>query len=110
MSWQILALLSVITYSFSSILQRVILKESNSHPMAFTILFQLFVGLFILLYGFAFSKMTLPDLRPLAFNLTLATLLYATGNIFIFKALKITEASKFSIIFSSRTLFTILAS
>lgn len=110
MTWQVLILTSVFLYSISILLQRILLKEDKSDPKAYSIFFQLLTGLLIGVFGLLFSHMSFPDIRPLIFNLVLMTLLYGFGNLFIFQALKLIEASRFTIIFASRALFTILAS
>ncbi len=110
MSWQVLISISVILYSVSVLLQRVILKESSSRPIAYSIFFQLITGLFITIVGFFFFDFRFPNLLPIFGNLALMTFLYGFSNVFIFTSLKQTEASKFTIIFATRALFTILAS
>jgi len=110
MTWQFLILISVFLYSISVLLQKTLLKPKQSDPIAFSILFQILTGIIIGLFGFLISSMTFPNLKPLLPNLILMTLFYGFGSIFLFKALKKIEASKFTIIFSSRALFTILAS
>ena len=111
MSWQLLILISVVLYSISVLLQRVILKENESRPIAYSIFFQLLVGIVIGIVGFLFADMSLPsNLGSLFWNLLLMTFLYGFSNVFIFKSLKQTEASKFTIVFASRAFFTVLAS
>jgi len=111
MSWQLLILISVVLYSISVLLQRVILKENESRPIAYSIIFQLLAGIVIGIVGLIFADMSLPS-NPgsLFWNLILMTLLYGFSNLFIFKSLKLTEASKFTIIFATRAFFTVLAS
>lgn len=111
MSWQILILISVVLYSISVLLQRVLLKENESQPVAYSIFFQFLTGVVLGLVGFLFADMSLPaNLADLFWNLALMTILYGFSNIFIFKSLKQTEASKFSIVFATRAFFTVLAS
>ena len=110
MSWQVLILLSVLTYSVSVLLQRVLVKEDKNDPIAFFIVFSVLTGLFIGAYGFLTQDMSLRGIQHVWGNLFLTTILYGFGNIFLFKALQKTEASKFTIIFSSRALFTVFAS
>ena len=111
MSWQILVLLSVVLISFGGILQKVVMKDQRSDPWAYSITFQFLVGVFVATYGFAFSDMTLPtNIRPLIPNLVLMVLLWSANNILLFSALKRIEASIFTVIFSTRSLFTTLAS
>lgn len=89
-------------------LQRVILKNDKTDPVAFSIVFQIFTGLLILIYSLI-RGFSVPDLVPLLPNLILMTILYGAGNIFIFKALKTSEASQFTIIFATRTIWSITA-
>lgn len=108
MNWQLLVAISVITFSFSTVLQRILLKDEDSDPIAYSIIFQLLVGLIIGTYAL-FRGVSIPDLQPILPNLGLMVLLYGAGNVFIFKALKLGDASDFTILFASRTLWTIIA-
>lgn len=111
MTWQLFISISVVLYSFSVILQRMILKEDRSRPIAYAIVFQFLTGVVIGIVGFIFSDMSLPkQITPLFLNLLLMTLLYGFSNVFIFKSLKETQASKFTILFATRAFFTVIAS
>lgn len=110
MPWQVLIGLSVIASSIGVLLQRVLVKESNSRPIAFAIFFPFLTGLLITLVGFVTTDMIFPDIRPIIGNIFLMIIFYGSANILIFKSLKETEASRFTIVFSTRGLFTILAS
>lgn len=110
MTWQIFILLSVIFYSVSIIIQKKILKDKNSNPIAFAIIFQLLVGIFIALYGFIFAKISFENFSSLFVNFIFMVVLYAILNIFIVKSMKQTEASKFTIIFATRALFATVIS
>jgi drug/metabolite transporter (DMT)-like permease len=107
MSWQILVAIATITYSISVVLQRVLMKDENSDPIAFSIAFQLMVGIitgiYAIIHGFR-----LPNLVPFLPNLFLMTLLYGLGNILIFKSLKTVDASTFTIVFASRTVWIVV--
>lgn len=111
MPWQLLIAISVLLYSSSVILQRVLLKEQSSRPIAFSILFQLLTGLFLGVVGLLFADMRLPsrliDLWP---NLLIMTVFYGLANVCIFSSLKRTEASRFTVVFSTRAFFTALGS
>lgn len=110
MTWQILIALSITFFSISILLQRLILRENNSKPIAFSIFFQFLTGILITISGFLLGNMVFPNIVPLIPNLLLMIVLYTFANIFIFKSLKEIEASKYTIIFATRALFTILAS
>lgn len=111
MNWQTLILINVFLYSLSVLLQRTVIKGKESDPWSFSIIFQFLVGILIWVYTYLAYKtnlnLTVPFYHP---NLILMTLLWASANIFIYNALKVTEASTFTILFSTRALFTVLAS
>jgi drug/metabolite transporter (DMT)-like permease len=107
MDWQILLATSVITYSISVLLQRVLLKNDKSDPIAYSIVFQLLTGILIGIYAM-FNGFATPNLVPLIPNLILMTILYGAGNVFIFSALKMIDAAEFTIVFASRALWTII--
>lgn len=107
LSWQILLAISVITYSVSVILQKVLLKNNKSDPVAYSIVFQIVTGIIIGIYALLNGFRT-PDLIPLIPNLLVMVILYGIGNVLIFKALKEADASSFTIMFSSRAIWMIL--
>jgi len=111
MSWQLLIGLSVLFYSVVVLLQKTILKQKQTQPIAFSIAFQLACGLIALIVGFLSQNLSWPvNLNLLWLNLILAAFLYGFGNTLLFKSLHLIEASKLTIIFASRAPFTILAS
>lgn len=110
-TWQVFIFASVVLTSVATLLQRVLLKDEKSDPVSFSIFFQLLTGLLIGVFGVFFSDMSFPpQWSGVWFNIILMTVLYALGNVFIFKSLKLIEASTFTVIFASRALFTTLAS
>lgn len=111
MSWQILATISVILYSVSVLLQRLLLKDDKSEPISFSVFFQVGVAvvigvLVVLLQG----SIPIPNISQISWSVLAMTILYALANIFVFKSLKTTEASRFTVIFSSKALFAVLGS
>lgn len=107
MSWQLLVAISVITFSFSTILQKILLKDNKSDPVAYSIVFQILVGLLIFVYAVS-RGFRIPDFTNLYLNVILLIILYGVANAYIFKALKYSEASEFTVLFATRTLWTIL--
>lgn len=83
-----------------------LLKNDKSDPVAYSIIFQLLTGILIGIYA-VFNGFKTPSLIPILPNLVLMTFLYGAGNVFIFKALKMVDATEFTIIFASRALWTI---
>lgn len=107
MNWQILLGISVITYSISVLLQRILLKNDKSDPIAYSIVFQLLTGIIIGIYAI-FNGFITPNLLPIIPNLIIMIILYGAGNVFIFGALKMIDASEFTIIFTLRSICTII--
>ncbi len=110
MSWQVFIALSVVSYSFSTILQKFFLSREKIDPMAFSIFFQIGTGFIIGAFALVNGKLVFPYMTSLAVNFLLMIVLYTLGNIFLFFALRKINASQFTVIFSSRVFFTILAS
>jgi len=109
MNWQILLAISIFATVGAILLQRILLKDNKSNPILYSIVFQLlagfFIGIFAILNGFK-----TPNFQGVLPNFILMPVLWAFSNIFIFKSLKIIEASEFTIFYSSRAFWTILAS
>lgn len=110
MSWQLLIVLSIFLYSSSILLQRFLLKEKESNPILYSIIYQFFTGLILVCFGFLFSNMTFPYISKILPNILLMIVLYGFGTIFSFKSLKNIEASKYIVIFSTRAFFTLIFS
>src|SRR3989344_6139666 len=109
MSWQILILISIVLFSVGTLLQRILMKGKESDPIAYSIVFQLLTGIIIASYGFLFANMDFPEVVPLT-NILLMTLLWTSANIFSFTAIKYIDVSRYTIVFSSRLFFTVIAS
>ncbi len=101
---------SVIFYSISTLLQRVLLKETDSKPIAYSIVFQVLVSLILASVGILSGNWQWPDFTSILSNFLIMIVLYAAGNVFLFSALKNVELSKFTVLFSVRAFITVLAS
>lgn len=110
MSWQILILLSLVLASVTTILQKILLRQEKNDPVAFSIFFQIIIGVIFGIAVVFLGQNPLLNINKHIFNVILAIILYGFGNVFVFNALKNIEASIFTVIFSSRALFTTLAS
>lgn len=110
MSWEILLAISVVLSAIPVLLQRVMLRGDKVEPISFSILFQFGVAIVVaVLTVLIKGGITLPPLAPVSWSLLLMSITYALANIFIFNSLKITEASRFTVIFASKTLFAVMA-
>lgn len=109
MSWQILISLSVILYSFSVLLQKVLLKDDKSDPISFSIFFQIGVSVVIaILVLMIKGGIAIPDLSYIWVSVLLMGILYGLANVSVFKSLKLTDASQFGVLFQSKNLFAIV--
>lgn len=109
MPWQLLISLSVILMSIARLLQKFLVKERLQYPVAFAIVFQFMIGISLLIFGLITQRLSLPPLKPILFNIFLIGVFFGLANVFVFKSLKELEASKFVIIFATRTFFSISA-
>jgi bacterial/archaeal transporter family protein len=109
MNWIFLVIISALASSLTKILQRVLLKNKNSDPFAFSFIFQITVALLLLIYTLCTHSLNIPNLSGLFINLIIMALFFSLGNLFTFKACKIIEASELSIIFASSTVWSVIA-
>lgn len=97
MSWFFLAIISVLFYSLSTIVQRKLMKNVDSDPVASMIIFQFVVSLIIFLYIY-FSGSPWPDVMKVWPLLILNGVLVAIASLAMFQATKYTEAGEYAII------------
>lgn len=106
MVWLLYTLTGVSFLAVFYILSRVFLKDKNSDPVAYAIVFNLICA--ILVFAVALKNgFVLPDLHKYALNLIFMTILYTGSQVFVFKASKAIEASEFIIFSSTRAIWTI---
>lgn len=107
MSWQLLTAISVLTLSSSVLLQRVLLGKDRIDPFAYASFFQFIVGVilsvFVSFYGFK-----LPGIENLLIPAFIAIVAYGVGHILIAKSLQTVEASVFSVLFASQSVWIML--
>jgi len=106
MSWFILIMISVFSLSITNLLQRVLMKDKKSDPVAYGLAFQWLSAFLIGIYAF-WNGFVLPPVRELPFNFILSAVSFGFGTIILFKALKTTEVSEVTVLFSSRGLWVI---
>lgn len=110
MSLEILLAISIIFSAIPVLLQRVLLKGDHVEPISFSILFQFGVATVVAILTLAiYGSIPFPSLAPIGWNLLLMSVSYSIANIFIFNSLKVTEASRFTVIFASKTFFAVIA-
>lgn len=82
------------------------MKEEQSDPISYAIVFQLAVTCVIAICAF-YRGFRLPPLQPLLPYLGLMTVLYGFANIAHWRSFQLIEASEVSVIFSSRSLWVL---
>ncbi len=108
MNWVVLALLSVLLFSVSSLLQRVLMKDEQSNAHAYSIVFQILLGVIVGLVA-VLKGFVMPPIAQFPINFLLVAVLYGLGTLFVFNAFKYIEASEVTIITSTRTIVTIIS-
>lgn len=109
MNWILLSIVSAFFVSLIQILQRSLLKNKDSDPVAYSFVFQMIVALLFLVYTVVTKTFELPDTTSVGWNVLLMSLLYGVGTILLFYAYKLSEASEVSIIFSTSAVWSTLS-
>lgn len=107
MEWYWYVILNVCIFSLATLYQRIILKDSRD-PVVVYIINGLMAGFMLLAFGL-YHGFTVPDFSKISLNLILMSVLIGTGNILIFRGLKKVEASEYTVLFSSRAIWSVLA-
>ncbi len=109
MSWYFWVLFSVITTAIANLLQRILMREKESDPLASAILFQFVTG--IITGIFAFWKGFVPfPIGQYFWNFLLSSFLWGFGTFFLFRALQTLGASEVAILSSLGAVVTIVSS
>lgn len=108
MHWLVFESLSILLFSVANILQKALMKDDKSDPHAYSIVFQVLgaviVGFFAIVNGF-----NLPPISNYPANFLILGVLYGSGTLFLFNALKNIEASEVTIVTSVRPIITIIS-
>lgn len=110
MGWQLFLTISILAESSGRILQRVLMKDDDSDPIAYSVWFQFLAGSMLLIYTLIVGFKLPNNLSSLAPNLILEPIFWGMTIMLIFKALAQTEASIFTILFGTRVVFIVIAS
>lgn len=109
MSWQLLTGISVTTLSVSVLLQRLLLHQNKSDPIAYGIVFQALVGIVTLCYALAIGFRS-PDFIKYWFPILLTFLLYAAGTVVGAYTLQKIQASIYSVLFATNAIWVMIIS
>jgi len=107
MQWYWYLIINVCVFSLATLYQRVILKNSRD-PVLFYVVNGVTAGLILLAYGL-WMGFKVPDISHISLNLIVMTVLLGFGNMLNFNALKKTDASEFTVLFSTRAIWSVVA-
>lgn len=104
MTWQLYTAISVLGLSVSIILQRILLHKHKTDPVAYSVLFQLFVAVILMVVSLmvGFSLEGISDVWLVA---TACIVLYGVGTVVYAKTLQRVEASAFSMLFATHAIW-----
>ena len=108
MSWIFLAIINVFATAVANLYQKIAMREEKSDPISSAIAFQLLTGVCYLVFALI-KGFQLPPISLAPYFLGTMTF-YAAGTVFIFKAIKLIEASEMSIISGVGAIVTIITS
>lgn len=108
MSWQLLTLISVVTFSISILLRRLLLFKDNSDPLAYVVVFQGLVGVITGIYA-VIHGLDFPDFSKYWLAIIATILLYAAANVTSAKVLQEVDASIFSVLYATSAIWTMFA-
>lgn len=107
MNWIVLTILGVLAGSVGRVLQKNLMSNEKSNPIAFGFLFQMLVAFFSFLFVFMTGVWEFPNLSGLLPNLVVMCLFYALANILLYKAFQHAPASDVAVILTSSTMWSV---
>lgn len=107
MQWYWYIVINIVVFSFATLYQRMLLKNSRD-PVVIYVVNGLVAGLFLFIFGLH-QGFRIPDIKQISINLILMSVLIGAGNILIFRGLKKVEASEYTVLFSTRAIWSVLA-
>lgn len=107
MSWQIFALVCVITVSIGNLLERVLMREEDSDVVGYAIIFQYFLGVIALIFALFFHRFSFPPEVVFSPRFIFTAILWATWTIFTFRAAKTIGAGELTILSTVSTITTV---
>lgn len=107
MEWYWYLVLNICVFSLATLYQRIVLKNSPD-PVVYSVINGLVGGLILLGYGL-YAGFRIPNLQDISLNLLLMSFLLGVGNMLTFSGLKRVEASEFTVLFSTRAVWSVVA-
>lgn len=109
MNWQIILGFSILIASIQTLLSRYIVKTGEGTPESYGFLSNFLTGILLTSLIFIF-KPSFANLSNMFWPILVSTIIAGLGTLFAFRALKLLEASEFTVLFSSRVIWVILIS
>lgn len=81
MTWELLAIISIITTSIAALFERILMKEDSSNPISYAIVFQFLLGFVTWGFAMVFGKFVLPHDSSMWLRYVLSALLWAGATI-----------------------------
>lgn len=106
MPWYVYLTINVCVFSLATLYQRVILKNSKD-PVIFYVVNGIGAGIMLLLYGL-WMGFRIPNITDISLNLIILTIFLGFGNMLNFNALKKVDASEFTVLFSTRAIWSVI--
>lgn len=107
MSWQFFTAISVLGISISILLQRILLRNKKTDPVAYSVFFQAIVATLLLIAAVA-NGFKLTGLSSVWLVALGSIILFGIGTIIYAKTLQIVEASAFSVLFATHAIWMML--
>ncbi|MGB4767627.1 MAG: DMT family transporter [Candidatus Saccharimonas sp.] len=107
MTWQLFTLISIVSLSFSVILQRLLLHKDKTDPIAYVIVFQGIVGALLMIPA-VIAGFSLAGIAVVALPALISIVLFGVGHIVYAKTLQRVEASAFSVLLATQAVWTML--
>lgn len=104
MSWQIYTAISVLGLSVSIILQRILLRNNKTDPVAYSVAFQALVAVILLIVNLVLG-FNLSGIEDVLLIAVVCCVLYGVGTIVYAKTLQRVEASAFSMLFATHAIW-----
>lgn len=108
MTWELLALISIVTTSVAALFERILMRDDTSDPISFAIVFQFMLGFVTFGFALLFGKFILPHDASMWFRYLISTLLWAGSTVASLKAMKTLHVGEATIIGTSSVVVAIL--
>lgn len=108
MNWIVLTTLGVFCGSIGRVLQKNLMSNEKSNPIAFGFIFQILVAFFSFIFVFLTGVWEFPNLSGLIVNIIIMCVFYALANILLYKAFQNAPASDVSVILTSSTMWSVI--